>query len=64
MSNYISHQIKRPDIVRRNQEEAQNSTLYILKQYGPTFYLLQDGSKQKYKVGLKCFKPIALGTTR
>ncbi|CAH8512495.1 E3 ubiquitin-protein ligase Zswim2 [Schistosoma haematobium] len=52
MSNYISHQIKRPDIVRRNQEEAQNSTLYILKQYGPTFYLLQDGSKQKYKVQL------------
>ncbi|RTG80994.1 uncharacterized protein DC041_0006689 [Schistosoma bovis] len=45
-------QNKRPDIVRRNQEEAQNSTLYILKQYGPTFYLLQDGSKQKYKVQL------------
>ncbi|VDO87695.1 unnamed protein product [Schistosoma margrebowiei] len=49
MSNYITHQIKCPDIVRRNQEDARNSTLYILKQYGPTFYLLQDGSKQKYK---------------
>uniref|UniRef100_A0A3Q0KBH5 E3 ubiquitin-protein ligase ZSWIM2 n=1 Tax=Schistosoma mansoni TaxID=6183 RepID=A0A3Q0KBH5_SCHMA len=52
MSNYISHQIKRPDIVRRNQEEARSATLYILKQYGPTFYLLQDGLKQKYKVQL------------
>ncbi|CAH8490850.1 unnamed protein product [Schistosoma turkestanicum] len=52
MINCIKYQIKRPDIVRRNQEEAQNATLYILKQYGPTYYLLQDDSKRKYRVHL------------
>ncbi|TNN10636.1 E3 ubiquitin-protein ligase ZSWIM2 isoform 2 [Schistosoma japonicum] len=52
MTKYISYQAKRPDNVRKNQEDAQNATIYILKQYGPTFYLLQDHTEQKYKVYL------------
>ncbi|VDP97994.1 unnamed protein product [Trichobilharzia regenti] len=52
MIKQINYQIKRPDSIRRKQEQVQNATIYIIKQYGPTFYLLQDDTEEKYKVHL------------
>ncbi|CAH8843676.1 unnamed protein product [Trichobilharzia szidati] len=52
MTKQINYQIKRPDNIRRKQEQVQNATIYIIKQYGPTFYLLQDDTEEKYKVHL------------
>ncbi|CAH8506062.1 unnamed protein product [Heterobilharzia americana] len=52
MTKHINYQIKRSENIRRKQEESQSATIYIIKQYGPTFYLLQDDTEQKFKVHL------------
>lgn len=50
MQRKTTYRIRRSEILRRLQEECNNLTIYILREYGPTSFLLQDIHQNKYKV--------------
>lgn len=50
MGRIVSHRIRRTEELRQTQEHALNSTIFILKEFGPTSFLLQDESGKKYRV--------------
>ena len=51
MSRSVQWQKRVSDIISANQDKALDSVIFILKEYGPTSFLIQEeGINKKFKV--------------
>ncbi|KAF6776889.1 hypothetical protein AHF37_03261 [Paragonimus kellicotti] len=50
MSRSINYRIRRTEEVKQCQNDALSATIFLLKEFGPTSFLLQDENQRKFRV--------------